>query len=36
MSRTTKAFVLSDEDLTTLNQLVAKGKALLYPAKIVC
>ena len=27
MSRTTKAFVLSDEDLTTLNQLVAKGKA---------
>ena len=26
MSRTTNAFVLSDDDLTTLNQLVAKGK----------
>ena len=27
MSRTAKTFVLSDEDLTTLNQLVTKGKA---------
>ena len=27
MSQTAKAFVLSDDDLTTLNQLVAKGKS---------
>ena len=27
MSRTAKAFVLSDDDLTTLTQLVTKGKA---------
>ena len=27
MSRTAKTFVLSDDDLTTLNQLVTKGKA---------
>ena len=27
MSRTAETFVLSDDDLTTLNQFVAKGKA---------